>query len=77
MAANPMKEQIFKNVNFRKFTFDYTFSPRDPGEAKAIKKIIKTFKLHMHPEYKDANNFIFIYIMIIYIFTIKIEIKNF
>lgn len=61
LAANPMKEQIFKNVNFRKFTFDYTFSPRDPGEAKAIKKIIKTFKLHMHPEYKDKNNFVFIY----------------
>jgi len=61
LAANPMKEQVFKNVNFRKFTFDYTFSPRDPGEAKAIKKIISTFKLHMHPEYKDKNNFVFIY----------------
>ena len=61
MAANPMKEQVFKNVNFRKFTFDYTFSPRDPGEAKAIKQIIRTFKLHMHPEYKDKNNFVFIY----------------
>jgi hypothetical protein len=61
MAANPMKEQVFKNVNFRKFTFDYTFSPRTASEAATVKQIIQTFKLHMHPEYKDAHNFVFIY----------------
>jgi len=61
LAANPKKEQVFKNVDFRTFTFDYTFSPRSEGEARAVKKIINTFKLHMHPEYKDLNNFVFIY----------------
>lgn len=61
MAANPMKEQVFKNVNFRKFTFDYTFSPRTPAEARTVTKIINTFKLHMHPEFKDTSNFVFIY----------------
>jgi hypothetical protein len=61
MAANPMKEQVFKNVNFRKFTFDYTFSPRSAQEASNVKKIINTFKLHMHPEFKDTSNFVFIY----------------
>jgi hypothetical protein len=61
LAANPKKEQVFKNVDFRTFTFDYTFSPRSASEAAAVKKIINTFKLHMHPEYKDLNNFVFIY----------------
>lgn len=61
MAANPMKEQVFKNVNFRKFTFDYTFAPRTAAEARTVTKIINTFKLHMHPEFKDTSNFVFIY----------------
>jgi hypothetical protein len=61
LAANPKKEQVFKNVNFREFTFDYTFSPRTPEEAANVRKIIHNFKLHMHPEYKDLNNFVFIY----------------
>lgn len=61
LAANPKKEQVFKNVNFREFTFDYTFSPRSPEEAANVRKIIHNFKLHMHPEYKDLNNFVFIY----------------
>ena len=61
LASNPKKEQIFKNVNFREFTFDYQFSPRNADEADNVIKIINTFKLHMHPEYKDLNNFVFIY----------------
>jgi hypothetical protein len=61
LAANPKKEQVFKNVNFREFTFDYTFSPRSPEEAANVRKILYNFKLHMHPEYKDLNNFVFIY----------------
>lgn len=61
MAPNPKKEQVFKNVNFREFTFDYQFAPRNANEAANVREIIKLFKLHMHPEYKDKNNFVFIY----------------
>lgn len=61
LAPNPMKEQVFKNVNYREFTFDYQFSPRNSTEAANVREIIKLFKLHMHPEYKDKNNFVFIY----------------
>lgn len=61
LAANPKKEQVFKNVNFREFSFDYQFSPRSSEEARAVKEIIQMFKFHMHPEYKDYNNFIYIY----------------
>lgn len=61
IAPNPKKEQMFKNVNFRQFSFDYTFSPRSKNEAILVQKIIKEFKYHMHPEYKDEGGFLFIY----------------
>jgi len=61
MASNPKKEQIFKGVDFRSFSFDYQFFPRSPEEAQNVLNIIKTFKFHMHPEFKDNNNFIYIY----------------
>lgn len=61
VATNPKKEQIFKSVDYRTFTFSYQFFPRTPEEAKAVREIIYNFKLHMHPEYKDAYHFLYIY----------------
>lgn len=61
LAPNPKKENLFKSVDFRTFSFDYQFFPRSPTEAQNVLNIIHEFKLHMHPEYKDSNNFIFIY----------------
>ncbi len=58
-VENPYKEQLFRSMGFRKFGFDYRFSPRNEEEAIAVfgdpnnKKerpgIIETFLLHMHP----------------------------
>lgn len=61
IAPNPKKEQLFKNVDFRTFNFEYNFAPRDKTEATNVKKIIDLFKLHMHPEFKDASGFLFLY----------------
>ena len=61
LAANPKKEQIFKNVDFRSFAFDYMFFPRNKDEAENIMRIIYEFKYHMHPEFKDANEFLYVY----------------
>ena len=61
LAANPKKEQVFKGVDFRTFSFDYQFFPRNSIEAKNVMNIIQEFKYHMHPEFKDANNFVYIY----------------
>lgn len=61
LAPNPKKEQVFKGVDFRSFTFDYQFYPRDSGEASNVLNIINAFKYHMHPEYKDEGNFLYIY----------------
>lgn len=61
LAANPRKEMVFKGVDFRTFSFDYSFFPRSEQEANNIEKIIQTFKFHMHPEFKDANSFLYLY----------------
>jgi hypothetical protein len=61
IAANPKKEQAFKGVDFRTFTFDYQFFPRSEKEAEMVLNIVKTFKFHMHPEFKSQNHFVFIY----------------
>jgi hypothetical protein len=61
LAANPKKEQIFKGVDFRTFQFDYQFFPRSAPEAQHVLNIIEQFKYHMHPEFKDTSNFVYIY----------------
>lgn len=60
-AANPKKEQTFQGVDFRSFTFDYQFYPRDEYEAQNILNIIYEFKYHMHPEFKSELNYVWIY----------------
>lgn len=61
MAANPKKEQAFKNVDFRTFTFEYNFAPRTEAEAENVMSIIRAFKYHMHPEFKSSDAFLYIY----------------
>jgi len=61
LAPNPKKEQVFKGVDFRTFQFEYQFFPRNDTEAKNVLNIIQEFKYHMHPEFKDTNNFLYIY----------------
>lgn len=62
MAVNPRKEQLFKDVNFREFTFTYTFAPRSPKEATNVNSIIRQFKLHAHPSLRhDGGNFLYNY----------------
>lgn len=61
VAPNPKKEQLFKNVDFRTFNFEYQFAPRDADESKNVKRIIELFKLHMHPEFIDTSGFLFLY----------------
>ena len=60
-AANPKKEQVFNQVDFRTFNFDYQFYPRSEVEAANVAEIIKKFKFHMHPEFKSETDFLYIY----------------
>lgn len=61
LAANPKKEQSFKNVDFRTFTFEYQFAPKDEAEAANVQNIIRAFKYHMHPEFKSEDAFLYVY----------------
>ena len=61
LAANPKKEQLFKGVDYRTFTMEYQFFPRNQKEAENVMGIIKQFKYHMHPEFKDNRNFVYLY----------------
>ena len=61
LASNPKKEQAFKNVDFRTFTFEYQFAPRSETEALNVQNIIRAFKYHMHPEFKSSDAFLYIY----------------
>lgn len=48
-AVNPFKAQLFKNMGFRTFSFDYVFLPKNLTEYEQVQKIIFTFKKYMHP----------------------------
>ena len=60
-VENPYKEQLFKNMGFRKFGFEYKFAPRSLQEGNKIfgkDGIIETFINHMHPEPSNAGVFL-------------------
>jgi hypothetical protein len=60
-SGNSKAEQLFQQVDFREFEFQYFFSPKSEDEAKAVLSIIRKFRYHMLPEFKDPNNFLYIY----------------
>jgi len=57
-VSNPYKEQLFKSMGFRRFSFNYTFVPRNPNEADMVMEIVDTFKYHMHPEASEGDLFL-------------------
>jgi hypothetical protein len=59
--GNSKAEQLFRSVDFREFEFLYTFTPKNRQEAANVLKIIRTFRHHMLPEFRDENNFMYIY----------------
>ena len=61
LAANPKKEQVFKGINFREFSFEYQFFPRNSSEARNVQQIIHQFKYHMHPEFQKDSTFLYVY----------------
>jgi hypothetical protein len=61
LSSNPKKEMIFNGVGFRQFRLDYKFYPKSQMEAFKVFAIIKTLKLHMHPEYQSSGKFTFVY----------------
>jgi hypothetical protein len=57
-VLNPYKEQLFKSIGFRKFAFQYVFSPKNEQEYNNVRAIINTFKYHMHPDISPGGTFL-------------------
>jgi hypothetical protein len=56
VARNPHMAQVFKNIKFRSHSFDYKFSPKNVPEQETLTKIIRLFKLAMHPKYMFGDH---------------------
>lgn len=61
LAPNPKKEILFNGVDFRSFSMNYQFFPKNAKEVKLIEDIIQEFKFHAHPSFLDPKKFIFKY----------------
>ena len=57
IARNPHIAALFTGTNFRSHAFQYKFTARNSQESDALRSIIKTFKYHMSPGYKEAGHF--------------------
>lgn len=52
-VQNNYAETLFKNVDNRSFSWSWVLTPRNPKEAQAIDNILRLFRFHMLPEFKE------------------------
>jgi hypothetical protein len=53
---NPHKAALFEGVNFRRHLFQFDLIARNAEESETINSIIRTFKVHAHPEAGNPND---------------------
>ena len=56
-TTNPNMELAFESVDFRSFTYPFTFAPKNHQELQQVHKIIETFKFHMLPQLTEGESF--------------------
>lgn len=54
-ATNPQLEILYKGTKFRTFDFKFDMMPRSKKEADEVLEIVKKFKYHASPEYRQAQ----------------------
>ncbi len=57
-VINPNLELLFTGPNLRSFNFNFTLTPRDPEEARTVRKIIRAMKRNMTPRISDKDLFL-------------------
>jgi hypothetical protein len=57
-VINPNMELLFNGPTLRTFNFQFRLTPRDDGEAKVIRQIIKSFKANMAVQRSTSNLFL-------------------
>lgn len=55
IKTNPYKEQTFEGIDFRKFSFSWTFNPASQTEVKELGNIIRTFRALSKPSFKGGS----------------------
>tara|TARA_Y100000310_G_C20584854_1_gene764860 strand:- start:101 stop:1321 length:1221 start_codon:yes stop_codon:yes gene_type:complete len=55
-ADNPYMEVLFDKPQMRKFTYNFTFVPRNERERDDVQRIIQMFRFHMAPELRSDHN---------------------
>lgn len=58
LAVNPQLFVLFRGIDFRRFQFDFIFTPKSPEEAKNVRNIIKAFRFHSSPEVTAGRYFV-------------------
>ena len=56
-VTNPHMELVFNSVNPRAFSFEFLLKPRSEEESKAIRDIIKKFKVAAHPKLSQGKKY--------------------
>ena len=51
----PKMELMFEGIGRRRFSYEFTFIPKDAAEAETIKDIVYQFKYHMASNYSDTT----------------------
>lgn len=54
-VVNPMLEMLYSSPDFRSFTFEFLFYPRDEREALEVQNILERLRFHQAPEIDDSS----------------------
>ena len=57
-VINPNLELLFSGPNLRSFNFNFTLTPRDPEEARVVRKMIRAMKRNMTPQISNEAVFL-------------------
>lgn len=55
-VVNPRMEILYTSPNFREFSFEFMFYPRDEREALEVQNIIERLRFHQAPELDESSN---------------------
>jgi hypothetical protein len=75
-AINPQMEVIFTQMDFRRFQFDFTFTPKTAAESKTVRDIIKAFRLNAAPDLHGGGGRYFDIPSVFQIEYMHLESKN-
>lgn len=56
-TSNPYKAYIFRGVDFRTFSFDFTLAPFSESDCDIIDSIVRKFREHSYPDYANDKMF--------------------